>query len=197
MTLVFLILAAQVLPGGEGGVLSSNSIVINEFMALPQSSCTEADGEWIELCNNTDEWINLSGWLITNSYGEEVILATYLVPPQGYFVMAACGDEELNGGVSPHQVYGDFSIRESGTLTLYNGSRTMVDRIDYDGSWPIQPGASCERINPGWISNSPSSWDCCTIMFGMGDMGTPGSQNSVYQNSFAQNSWAFIKAFVQ
>lgn len=197
MVLVLLILSAQLPPGSDGGILSSNSVVINEFMALPQSSCTEADGEWVELYNNTGEWINLSGWMLENSYGQGITLSTYLLPPEGFFVLAACGDEELNGGFTPNHVYSGFTVYENGSLILYNSARGIVDRIDYDGSWPIQPGASCERINPGWLSNSKSSWDFPTLTFGLGDMGTPGGQNSVYQNSFAQNSWAFIKAFVQ
>ena len=197
MVLVLLMIVSQYPMGREGGVLSSNSFVINEFMALPQCSFTEADGEWIELYNNTDEWINLSGWMMTNSYGQEFVLSTYLLPPQGYFVIAGCGDETQNGGLTPNQVFGSFRIHESGSITLYSSSRSIVDRIEYDGTWSVIPGASCERINPGWISSNPSSWDHCTVMFGLGDLGTPGTQNSVYQNSFAQNSWAFIKAFVQ
>lgn len=197
MALLLLIIAAQIPQGGGGGILSSDDVVLNEFMAQPQSSVTEADGEWIELFNNTDDWVNLSGWMISNSYGESVMISTYLLPPGGYFVLCGCGDETQNGGVSPNQVFGDFRVRESGSLTLYNSARSVIDHIDYNGGWPLMPGVSCERINPGWVSNSSSSWDYCTIMFGMGDLGTPGTQNSVYQNSFAQNSWAFIKAFVQ
>jgi hypothetical protein len=177
--------------------LSSGSVVINEFMALPQSSCTEKDGEWIELYNNTGDWVNLSGWVIRNSYGEEFVLSTYLLPPEGYFVAAACGDQTQNGGVEPNQVYGNFRIRESGTITIYDSARTIIDQIEYNGSWPILSGASCERINPGWSSGTASSWDYSKSIFGLGDYGTPGQINSVYENSFTQNSWAFIKAFVQ
>jgi hypothetical protein len=197
MVLVLLILSAQMPGHADGGILASSSIVINEFMALPQSSCTELDGEWIELYNNSDGWINLSGWTVTNSYGEEIVLSTYLLPPEGYFVMGACGDENLNGGFNPNQVYGGFELHETGTLTLFNASHSVADEVSYDAGWPVEPGASCERINPGWSSSSPSSWSPSTSVFGDGDKGTPGSQNSVYENSFAQNSWAFIKAFVQ
>ncbi|OPL18119.1 MAG: hypothetical protein AVO35_06345 [Candidatus Aegiribacteria sp. MLS_C] len=197
MTLAFLILISQLPNVTEGGILSVEDVVINEFMAQPRSSVTEADGEWIELYNNTDEWVNLADWMLSNSYGESVVLSTYLLPPEGYFVICGCSDQTQNGGVVTNQVFGDFRIRESGGIALYNSSRSIVDCIEYDGGWPVMPGVSCERINPGWVSNSSSSWDYCTVVFGMGDMGTPGSQNSVYQNSFAQNSWAFIKAFVQ
>jgi len=197
MILIFMIILTQTPPFIDGGVLSSNSIVLNEFMANPSSSSTEADGEWIELYNNTSDWINLSDWEIKNNYGQEIVLATYLLPPGGYYVLGACGDESLNGGLIPNYVYSDFTIHESGSISIFSSTRLLIDKIEYDSSWPVQSGYSCERINPGWISNDASSWDIAVLSYGNGDMGTPGSQNSVYVNSFAQNSWAFIKAFVQ
>ncbi|MEN8207910.1 MAG: lamin tail domain-containing protein [Candidatus Fermentibacteria bacterium] len=197
MILICLMIFMQAPMNLDGGILSSNSIVINEFMSNPNSSCTEADGEWIELYNNTSNWINLSDWVLENNYGEEIVLTTYLLPPEGYYVLGACGNESLNGGYKPNYVYSSFTIHESGSITLFDSARLLVDEIEYNGDWPIQNGFSCERINPGWVSNHSSTWDLATTSFGSGDMGTPGAQNSVYENSFAQNSWAFIKAFVE
>jgi len=197
MVLIILMIFSHPPVGIDGGILSSNSIVLNEFMPNPSSSCTEADGEWIELYNNTTDWINHSDWVLRNNYGEEITLATYLLPPEGYYVLGACGDESLNGGFVPNFVYSSFTINESGSISLFDGANLLIDEIEYNGSWSIQNGISCERINPGWISNHPSTWDLATLIFGNGDMGTPGAQNSVYENSFAQNSWAFIKAFVE
>lgn len=197
MILIFMMVIAQTPMALGGDMLSSNSVVINEFMEAPQSSSTETDGEWIELFNNTDNWINLSGWTIENNYGQEIILSTYLLPPRSYYVLAACGNENLNGGFTPDFVYGSFTIQDTGTISLLSISSILIDEIQYDSSWPIAAGFSCERINPGWVSSLASSWDLSTLSYGDGDMGTPGAQNSVYENSFAQNSWAFIKAFVQ
>lgn len=197
MVLIFIMILAQAPLIIDGGIHTSKCIVINEFMANPQSSCTENDGEWIELYNNTGDWINLSGWTLENSYGQEIVLSTYLLPPSSYFVLAACGDESLNGGLTPDYVYGNFNIHDSGSITLLSSSGIVIDEIEYDSSWPVQEGISCERINPGWVSNLASTWDYATITYGKGDLGTPGAQNSVYENSFAQNSWAFIKAFVE
>jgi hypothetical protein len=198
MILLVLMIFAQVSPVvPDGDILSSNTVVINEFMSHPSSSCTETDGEWIELYNNTNDWVNLSGWSIENSSGQRISLATYLLPPQGYYVLGACGNETLNGGYSPDFVYSLFSMNDSGRLTLMNSGRNVVDEIVYNSTWPIQAGASCERINPGWVSCQSSTWDHALQTFGDGDLGTPGSRNSVYENSFAQNSWAFIKAFVE
>mgnify|MGYP006290684895 CR=1 FL=1 len=197
MAILILVLIAQVPGGLEYGQLSSTSVVINEFMAEPLSSFTEHDGEFVELYNTTGGWINLSGWMLENASGQKIQLNTYLIPPESYCVLAACGNQNLNGGFTADYVYGSFDIESTGRLVLYNGAHEQVDRVEYDAGWPVQPGASCERINPGWISSTPSSWDCALSVFGSGDRGTPGLQNSVYQNSFTQNSWAFIKAFVE
>ena len=82
-------------------------------------------------------------------------------------------------------------------MLFWEDSRNVLKSRFLLLSWSIQPGTSCERLNPGLVSNLSSTWDYSTLTYGNGDMGTPGDQNSVYVNSFAQNSWAFIKAFVQ
>lgn len=201
MIFLSILLIAQItpfVPGDSGeGILSSGVIVINEFMAHPLASYNEESGEWVELYNRSGDWINLSGWVLSNALGQEVTMSTYLLPPEGYYVLCACGDESMNGGLIPDYVYGNFTINDTGRLTLISASREIIDEIIYTSSWPVTAGHSCERINPGWISSTPSTWDVSTIAFGNGDFGSPGSLNSVYENSFVQNSWAFIKAFVQ
>lgn len=201
MILLSILLIAQLTPfvpgNGDEGTLSSGVVVINEFMAHPAASYTEADGEWVELYNRSGDWVNLSGWVLLNALGQEVTMSTYLLPPDGFYVLCACGDESMNGGLVPDYVYSDFTINDTGRLTLRDSSREIIDDIIYTSSWPVTVGHSCERINPGWISNTSSTWDESTMAFGNGDFGSPGLLNSVYVNSFAQNSWAFIKAFVQ
>lgn len=197
MIILLAALVSAAAPIPAEGPFATTSVVINEFMPSPLASTTETNGEWVELYNRSDGWVNLAGWRLENETGQHVTLCTYLLPPEGYFVMAACGDMTLNGGHTPDFVYGGFTIQDTGRLTLYLDSRQVSDEVEYDGSWPVTPGCSCERINPGWVSGLSSSWDTATQSFGDGDLGTPGLQNSVYENSFAHNSWAFIKAFVQ
>lgn len=177
--------------------LSTSPIVINEFMATPTASATEAEGEWIELYNKSDEYINLSGWRIRNQGGSQILLNTCLLPPDGYLLLGASGDQNRNGGYTPGQVYSGFTISSSGSLSVLNPQGQIQESFSYDGSWPVSPGFSCERINPGWIAMLSSSWGTSLSTFGSGDFGTPGLLNSVFENSFAENTWAFIKAFVQ
>jgi hypothetical protein len=194
---VLLLILGTHLPVSDGGVIAGGDIILNEFMAEPLQSSCEATGEWLELYNRSGNWINLSGWTIENELQQSIVLPTYLIPPEGYFVLCGCGDPDLNGGLSPDFVFSSFRIQNTGTILLRNSAKQVVDEVIYDEGWPVWPGSSCERINPGWVSSLPSTWAMATTPFGDGDYGTPGQINSVYENSFAQNSWAFIKAFVQ
>lgn len=179
------------------GDFSSSALVLNEFMATPLASATEAEGEWIEIYNRSDDYVNLSGWRIRNQSGAQVICGTYLVPPDGYVVLGSSGDPERNGGYDPDQVYSGFGIPATGSLTLIEPGGLTVETLVYDATWPVEPGCSCERINPSWTTGLSSSWAAAVFTFGDGDKGSPGEKNSVYENSFASNTWAFIKAFVQ
>lgn len=196
MTYVLAAVVALVIPQ-PGIETTSDNVVINEFMAHPTASATQHLGEYFEIYNNSNGYINLSGWTISNSYGDEAVLGTYLLAPEGYYVIGTCGDTDLNGGYEPDYVCPDFELRDNDRLIVRNSSGVLVTEVDYDSSWPVEPGKSCELINPGWVSSSASSWSTATTTYGKGDQGTPGTQNSVYENNFAQNSWAFIKAFVQ
>jgi len=197
MTLFFIAIITGSLTTPVVDGFSSSSLVFNEFMAIPASSETEAEGEWIELYNKSDGYVNISGWRIRNQSGSTFTCGTYLVPAHGYVLLGASGNTARNGGYTPDMVYSGFSIAGSGSLTLIDPRGNVVESISYDAGWPVIRGCSCERINPDWAVGSVSSWALSTSIFGDGDHGTPGARNSVYENSFASNTWAFIKAFVQ
>ncbi len=190
-------LTAQIAAPVDGDITSgATPLIINEFMALPTASSTQLKGQWVEIYNKSSEWVNLAGWSIENHLGDVHLFASFMLPPDGYYVVGASSLHDENGGYSPNGLWADFSLSRYGEVTLYSPSHDYSDRVDWDVTWPVHDGASCERINPGWESGLPSSWGVSISVFGLGDMGTPGCQNSVYSNSFVQNSWAFIKAFI-
>lgn len=196
--MTFLVVLIITLPVPDGDQLTNNAIIINEFMAHPLASTTQAEGEWIELYNKSSDWVNLSGWILTNETGQTVNLCSYLLPPGECMVLGSSGDPERNGGYTPDIVYSDFTLHDIDRITLSSSpGGTVQDLVDYDYTWAISPGKSCEKYNPDWVSNLSSSWNFSESIFGYGDFGTPGDQNSIFQGSFAENTWAFIKAFVQ
>jgi hypothetical protein len=180
-------------PESDGGML-----VINEIMIDPLSSSSTEMGQWIELYNNSDQWINLSEWTIENQSGQSIVFSSFILAPESYFVVGASGLTSENGGYTPNAVWGSFSLSSEGSLSL--SGRYIIEVTEYiswNASWNLLSGASLERVNPGWASNDSESWSHSTIAYGDGDLGTPGTQNSVYSNGFGQNTWAFIKAFVR
>lgn len=197
MSIVFLLLALPCSTEPVVGEFSTSLLVINEFMAAPTESSSETEGEWIEIYNRSGGYMNLSGWKIRNQSGSQIICGTYLIPPEGYAVLGSCADTGRNGGYEPDQVYSGFTIASSGSLTLLNPSGQTMESFSYGAGWPISIGFSCERMNPDWTVGLPSNWAASLTTYGEGDRGTPGARNSVYENSFASNTWAFIKAFVQ
>lgn len=175
----------------------NSSLIINEFMVLPLASSTELKGQYIEIFNRSSEWVNLAGWSLENHRGDVYCFSSYMLPPSAYFVVGASALGSENGGYYPNAVWSSFPLSRHGEVTIYSPDRDFSDKVDWNGGWPVQSGASCERINPGWESGLSSSWGVSVNIFGQGDYGTPGHQNSVYSNSFVQNSWAFIKAFIE
>ncbi|MFO7626438.1 MAG: lamin tail domain-containing protein [Candidatus Fermentibacteraceae bacterium] len=174
----------------------ASSLIINEFMVLPVASSTELKGQYVEIHNRSGEWVNLAGWSLENHQGDTYYFSSYMLPPSAYFVVGACALSSENGGYYPNAVWTSFMLSRYGEVTIYSPDHDYADKVDWNGAWPVYSGASCERINPGWESGLSSSWGASVSTFGQGDYGTPGQQNSVYSNSFAQNSWAFIKAFI-
>ncbi len=188
---LFSIINAPVLQLPDGG-----GLVINEIMLEPLYSSSTQMGQWIELYNNSDSWINLSRWTIENEEGQVIEFSTILVPPREYFLVGASAIIDENGNYTPDAVWGNFSLSTHGSLLLEDKSSDREEFFSWNSSWDIYPGASLERVNPGWSASDRDSWCHSVEAYGNGDLGTPGLKNSVYSDGFGQNTWAFIKAFV-
>lgn len=183
--------SAPVFPSPDGG-----GLVVNEIMIEPLYSSTTEMGQWIELYNNSGSWINLSEWTLENEQGQVIIFSTSLVPPEGYFLVGASAIEAENGDYTPDAVWNNFSLSTQGSLLLEDDRSDNQEFFSWNASWDLYAGASLERVNPGWSANDRESWCHSVEAYGNGDLGTPGTQNSVYSDGFGQNTWAFIKAFV-
>jgi hypothetical protein len=194
------LLAVFVLAGGSfpvEAVTDGGTLVVNEIMINPVESSSAAMGQWIELYNNSSDWVNLSEWTIVNQSGDEIQFSSLVIPPEGFFVVGASSITGENGNYTPDAVWGSFSLSMTGSLKLSSTGNDSQEFFSWNSSWNIIPGASLERLNPGWSAADPESWKHSYTVYGNGDLGTPGHQNSVYSNSFGQNTWAFIKAFVR
>lgn len=129
-------------------------VVINEI-AWAGTAASPSD-EWIELKNNTDHAVDLTGWTLSStSDGTPFVNLSGIIAPGGYFLLERTDNRTVKD-VDADQIYSG-SLKNSGEkLRLQDASGTVVDEANGDGGgWPAgragsgaPPYASMERTDP-------------------------------------------------
>lgn len=158
-------------------------VVINEIMADPTPSVGIPEIEYLELYNNSAYTVNLQNWSIGIN-NNEVILPNFEIGSGEYLILTKEGNEilfELFGlsiGIS------SLSLPNSGAMIkLKNNMGNNIHSIEYLASWvdndKSDGGWSLEMINPDNPCLIKENWLSSTD----GNGGTPGQQNSVFDNT--------------
>ncbi len=155
----------------------SNSIVISEIMYDPTPSVYLPEAEYLELFNNSDQDIIMSGWNLF--VGKKMYnIPNYTLKTGEYVLLTK--DVTLFTDVNVLQV-NITSLSNSGTtLRIENSSEDIINSIYYnskmfsesakkDGGW------SLELINPKNDCIKKENWDGSKNING----GTPGLANSI------------------
>lgn len=109
-------------------------VVINEFVASNDSTSGifDQDGEsddWIELHNNTDEWVDLTDFFLSDNYGNPLkwaFPAGTRIGPKGYKIVWA--DE--NG--MEEGLHANFKLSKGGeSIMLVHSDGTFIDSLSY------------------------------------------------------------------
>lgn len=102
------------------------SVVINEiaWMGTTESSFKE----WVELYNNADSEINLTGWVLKSLDGTPNINLIGIIPAKGFYLLERTGDDTLPE-VSADQVYTGALGNQGEELELYNSNSEMIDKV--------------------------------------------------------------------
>ena len=123
-------------------------VVINEFMASTDSTATIKDSageieDWVELYNNTDEIINLTGVYLSDDANELQkwqFPAGTMIPADGYLIIWADKDENQSG------LHSNFKLKKTGEqLVLSNSTGNIIDSLSF-GQQPVNI-ASARRPN--------------------------------------------------
>ena len=158
---------------------SFNDIVINELMYAPAGD----EPEWIEIYNNTDEDIDLRGWVIADQSSKGAISSEQLLIPAGNFVILS-DDESIKDFYEitvPIAVMNLPSLNNSGDkLTLRDSLSGTIDSLDYLPAWGGTGGKSLERVYPEGSSVDESNWGSSQSINGA----TPGEINSITPRNF-------------
>lgn len=171
---------------GTGYSPCEEHIIFNE---INYKSPVDADaGDWIELYNNTNSVVNISGWKLTDQNDTPIYIfpANTSIPAEGYLVIYAdlAKFEAIHPGILNKT--GPFSFGLSGdgeVLRLYNGTGSIYLSMFYNDTapWPLEAdglGPTLELSEPGLDLNLGSNWQASC------GSGTPGTLNSVNGGSF-------------
>jgi hypothetical protein len=114
-------------------VLDRSSVLINEIELNPKGK--DASHEWVELFNPSNSPVDVSGWMLSTSRGQQHQEAiSGVIPAYGYLVHYFSGQALDNGEVK------GFPLQESVTLLDTDGTRVdsapwMKDLNDDDRTW--------------------------------------------------------------
>ncbi len=167
-------------------------IVINEINYNSSSSFDTED--WIELYNNSDTSVNISGWVFKDSEDEHI----YTIPDNtildGNEYLVLCNNVSLFNPLFPdvQNYIGNFDFGLSGggeLIRLFDADSNIIDSLTYDDSdpWPEEAdgnGATLSLKNPNMENHLPESWAASI------GHGTPGEINDVFVN--AENESNFL-----
>ena len=171
----------------DGGTDTSSTdtteynIIINEIMQNP-SAVSDSEGEWFEIYNNSEEEIDLNGFIIKdNDTDSHTVSSTTIVQPYSYAVLGRNADYSANGGVYIDYEYSSVNLANGADeIILIDSFGETVDSVAYDGgtNWPDPNGATMALLEIGLDNNLGENWvEYDSTTYGDGDYGTPGYAN--------------------
>jgi hypothetical protein len=157
------------------------TLIINEIMQNP-SAVSDANGEWFEIYNNSDEEIDLNGFTIKdNDTDSHLITEETIIAPYSFAVLGRNADSTTNGGLSVDYEYSGFTLANGADeVVLIDSYGITVDSVAYDGgpNWPDPNGASMALLEISLDNTIGSNWvEYDSLTYGDGDYGTPGELN--------------------
>ncbi len=162
-------------------------VVINEIMADPSPIVGLPGVEFIELYNRSASNFDISGWEFSDGSSTGAI-GNYVLPAGGYVIVCANADTSLFTPFGNRVGISAFpSLNNAGdNLKLYDASSNVLDSVNYDLAWyqdavKDDGGWTLELINPNATNLCASSGNWIASNNASG--GTPGTQNSVFNNS--------------
>ena len=151
----------------------AGQVIINEI------SCNNKEsGDWIELYNNSDQTVDLSNWIFTDTKNDYQIPAIK-IPAKDYYILSQ--EQAKFQKIFPKQVHlaGDFDFglhKRREHLGLYTPDGAAVDSVSYELP-PLDSAFTLSLLLP-WLDNGDlENWE---IKKGNG---TPESANPYYLES--------------
>lgn len=175
-----------------GDTAENNTVVINEI-SWAGTKANSYD-EWLELYNNSDNDIDLTGWKLLAQDNEPTINLTGAIKARGYFLLERT-DENTITDITSDQIYNGSLSNSGEKLELKNTNNEIIDSVDCSSGWFAGDNttkASMERKNPTKIG-SQDNWAANNGQVINGKdasnnniIGTPREKNSVFEEGIGE-----------
>jgi hypothetical protein len=158
-------------------------IIINEIHADPSVPVLLPNAEFVELLNRSNKIIDLGGMILND--GSDKTLPNFLLFPDSMVTLTASANVSAYSSFGTTINMGSLTLTNGGELiTFKDASGQTIDSVEYDISWyqdvaKDDGGWTLELINPNLICQGSINWIASNNPTG----GTPGQQNSVYNNT--------------
>ena len=165
----------------------AGKVIINEV------SCNnKKTGDWIELYNNSEEEVNLEGWILTD-LKNEFYLPGYKMAPKSYVSIAQKELKFRKHHMNPYGILGDFRFglsKRKERIQLYTSLGEVIDSVGYLLE-PTDSVFTYSLLLPELDNGDEENWEV------LPGFGSPGKGNPYFIESrikAEQDKWMKIGA---
>ena len=164
---------------------SFGDIVFNEIMANPNPPFGLPNEEYIELYNNTNQYINLQDYVLSG-FNKICNFPYYIMQPNSYVVLChpnAYASLEMYGNCLAIDKFPTLT-NSGGFLELFSSTNKRIAWLEYSDTWHTDAlkkngGWSLECRDPNNLIGNNTNWTSSIHFQG----GTPNAANSILTNN--------------
>ncbi|MFQ5794304.1 MAG: lamin tail domain-containing protein [Candidatus Bipolaricaulia bacterium] len=170
--------------------LAEREVVINEIAWM--GTAASPFDEWIELKNNTDQEIDLTGWRLVADDASPEIMLEGTIPADSFYLLERSDDLTV-GDIEADLIYAGGLSNAGEVLRLFDGDGHLIDTANLGGrAWyagAVDGYVTMERVDPeaadipeNWASND-GAWTTGLDTQERSLRGTPKAENSATVNN--------------
>ena len=167
-----------------GEIPEKGDLIISEIFADPTPTIGLAAAEYVEIYNTSDKIFNLSDWKLGDASSNGTITEGWIMP-DSYLVLTSTSNIDSFSVSNVVSVVSFPSLNNAGDeIKLIDNNGAQIDFLEYTDDWykdeiKKSGGYSLELINPNDPCSDDANWSASNSSTG----GTPGIENSIYDNT--------------